>query len=90
LEAVRAQALDRRVVVVYHDGEVTLGRNDRVVAVQQVDLRPAALDPRGHLGERARWVDRAEAEQLVERDTRGDPMALDLDGDVLERQSPSG
>jgi hypothetical protein len=49
-----------------------------------VDLGVAALDPRGALAERRRWVDLAEAEQLVEREAVRDPVWLDLDRYVLE------
>ena len=90
VEPVRTQPLERRLVVVDDDREVACRTMLRVAAPHQVDLRAGALDPRGALGERRRWVDLVEAEQLVERDARRDPVRLDFDRYVLEGQRPSG
>jgi hypothetical protein len=56
-----------------------------------VDLRARALDPRRALGQRARRLDAAEAEQLVERGAGRDLLGLDFDRYVLKgRYRPSG
>ena len=72
-----------RVELLDDHGRVALGRDDRVLGVEQVHLAVAGLHPGRALAQRRRRGDLGEAEQLPERDLALDRLAAHLERDVV-------
>lgn len=83
LEALLAQAGDRRLEVGGDEGEVAGGGDGRLFLGHQVDLGAAALEP-GVLAQRRRRLDPLEPDQLEEAGSGLDLRGRDLDSDVVK------
>lgn len=81
--SLRAQACENGLVFLDYDGDMALWKHVRVIAEEQVDLRPIALDPGRAITQGLRRIDLSEAEEGIEGDTFADVRASDLERDVL-------